>query len=774
MFGIKLIRNWNSLQLLLAIVFLASLGSPRNACARTIASQAPTESARDTIRDYSVNQGVVYFPLRNCVAVASRFSTREHQSLHGVRVTVRVDGDSGRARLRILGPSGGASVPLIEQDLTEPQWIRASHSQFVQTTIEFSEPVRITSDQFFVVVDSLDGLVVLSDAVVYPQSCLCPTDIFVKQCLRRPSGAWESGPHAFLIEPIIERLEADTSITFIDEPIGKAHPVADSRSYSLLVGDLNGDRFPDIFTSETIVLGPLTQGSVAQLYAREGSRNLGDRPLVSSVRVGGTLHAVLISAGSQTMRVEEHLEQGISVLTVNMPGPSPVVSSVAIVDPRTGDEFLAIGRTRTAEIQESRVVILRKTGNAWNTTTAETPTGLYLNGLFAKDVDRDGEVDLLLVSTDQTGRPKMQVINFRQGQPALSSVEFDVDASATSPPVIAMVGQTAISDSTLARSTAVLLTVSNAFARAEQRGPGIEVLGSNIPFVGKDLQLVTLPFSARPPEPTSYFDGVDWLDRASSISFVDIDLDGSTEMYISSSDSCRAAQLYKRSVNNGWERLRVGGLESLSGAQDVAWIDLDMDGRVDAVGMKGGRLHIAWNRSAIHDVSATHVEIPRTMLNSVSTLEVRDAWTTKDYTGSTGRGRNIHERLPLVFLSLSDTIVVTRGANGHFVEVSMPTKVNAVQDDKIKSTDACRVDVSPNPFHGQLDFVGNSANQVDISVMAVDGRIVWSATLGGQTSAMRLSWNGTDTEGHPVGSGVYNVRVQSGSCVNVTKIVRVQ
>lgn len=82
--------------------------------------------------------------------------------------------------------------------------------------------------------------------------------------------------------------------------------------------------------------------------------------------------------------------------------------------------------------------------------------------------------------------------------------------------------------------------------------------------------------------------------------------------------------------------------------------------------------------------------------------------------------------------------------------------------------------VHPNPFNPQttLEYTLSADDRVEIAIYDVRGSLV--RRLVNQTmpaGAHRVSWNGADEAGRPVGSGVYFVKLAAGSDIDTRKIV---
>ncbi|MFH1312329.1 MAG: FG-GAP-like repeat-containing protein, partial [Candidatus Eisenbacteria bacterium] len=85
-------------------------------------------------------------------------------------------------------------------------------------------------------------------------------------------------------------------------------------------------------------------------------------------------------------------------------------------------------------------------------------------------------------------------------------------------------------------------------------------------------------------------------------------------------------------------------------------------------------------------------------------------------------------------------------------------------------------DAAPNPFRDRCTIMLGVSRRVEVSVSIYDvrGRLVRSVHNGPVDGTARIDWDGTDTSGRTVSSGIYFIRAQAGSVVAAKKVILVR
>lgn len=79
----------------------------------------------------------------------------------------------------------------------------------------------------------------------------------------------------------------------------------------------------------------------------------------------------------------------------------------------------------------------------------------------------------------------------------------------------------------------------------------------------------------------------------------------------------------------------------------------------------------------------------------------------------------------------------------------------------------------PNPFSSNVEvrFDAETTGNIEIRVYSVTGHLVFSDTFRASNGENRYVLRGMDNRGNRLSSGVYFLRLQSGSAVAVSKLV---
>lgn len=720
----------------------------------------------DTLRVYNSSNGIATYDHERSKAIAARFTSLVKVDLYGVRLFTQ-GYKGGRARIRVFGSEGGNSVPSVERDLISPVWVSSEKDRFDTLTISYDEPIGIHGGQFFICVDSISGLRVLTDRDSVVPECVCPTDQFVNQCLMPNDGKWATGPYTFLIEPIVGIDRSLSSIRF-DTDTMEFEQSDTHGEFSILVADFNQDGELDIIAENHIILGPLTAVNAHNrsiLTLSDLHSSLVGVPLLSTIRTETSPSAIVGIQPGKEVATTRWISHSIEGYTVTLPMNGKPMYSIAIRASVSEPEYLVVAERSMHELKNDitdhetylkndKLHIVTNISTNIQETILEIPDNHFVHSGYASDVDRDGDLDLVVACTSAEGHLFVYTSENRAG--LFSDLErgryqrtalIERPVAAAIPSVHRAVDEQRIQDD--------LLVITTATAREPEVNP------HSLTTLDQDYDEKIL------------IAGLQDHDRISAISVSDTDNDQYSEVIVSSSDSCRRTALYRLYEDHSWLRIFGTGIEALSGSPDLAWCDLDGDLDNDAIGIVDHRIVIAWNFT-VQPQNKERREIPDRLISDVSVAEARHMDKSASIRSFYGGGRNIHVRAnpSLIVDASADTILIIRRTSGGREST---VQYASISEHAIGHNDfACHVSIVPNPFHGEVTIAITNSSEPITSCRIVDaaGVEVWSAPQNEWVSA--CVWNGMSEAGSPVASGVYTLYLKTTSCSSISRIIKVQ
>lgn len=737
-------------------------------CAVFCSVTATLSQDRDTIREYDVSLGTKYHRVTNGAAVAARFSLVSDARLIGCQLWLR--GPIGAsARLRIYGHETGASVPFREADLIDPLRVVKKINGYEQLSVEFDHDILLTGDQFFVCIDSTVGeCALLSDCSQANNiECICATETFTRQCIRRSGRQWETALNAFLVEPIVEYVGSDTTVRFVaDTLIVGPRKSGDKHAPFLMLGDLDDDGRADIATHRAVFLQSQNGGfDTGATIAGEAQIR---RRYVSAVRMrNGRLCLLSPAQLSDGLSVPTH-DKSYFTRSITLPETEMVVGTVASDLDCDGNEEVIVGlrqigqqdSTQQAALQSeavSHLMVMDCTSErAIVSADIRMPPAFYLQAVNTVDADSDGDLDIICIVTDARGTPFTYSLENRSkefvasGQPARLGKTSSLMVMPTMDHERS-VSKTVNIDAALSRPHALLTHVSKSFSE-------FRAAWSSQPY-DREVEL------SNEDDYTSVASGED---RLSSVHQVDINSDGMLDIVTATTDRCRLAKIFV-SDDRSLKRVRASGIELLSGAGDIAWADLDKDGDLDAVSDLDSIVIILWNHSSrMHNIVATVPALPA----GSSRMLVSTQKQGRIFHPTYGRGRNVHERTS-ESISLSDALD-TCTVSTLWPDKQITHRHWRVAEDsggKLNSQSGCTVTFMPNPFNNSLQISGTiTGGDATVTVVDVSGNVVWKGEWSAGTD--KLLWQGVTATGEPVAAGIYTVMIHTSECTVQSRIVR--
>ncbi len=722
----------------------------------------------DTLRIYNLRNGVAAYDTSRTLAYAARFTSLVNVKVFGLRIIIRGD-SAAQARVRVFGAEGGGSVPSIEQDLVEPVLVRADNARMDTLAVTYDPPLSIIEGQFFVCVDSVSRMGLLTDRDSVVPECICHTDRFVNQCMKSVTGEWKTGPFTFLIEPILSVDESVAPLQFESDTF-QLSSTNSKEEFSILVADFDNNGSLDVVAGGSFLRGPFKSGtrSTESCVVDAIHKSMSGTTLLSTLRVNAAAPSIVGIKCGNRLEYQTWYSGTVEGITVTLPMQGKPVFSIALQSIPSAPEVLVVaerssensssslGDTETTSAND-QLHVISGIGSVVQEDVVQIPTGLFVQSGFSTDIDRDGDLDLLIACTNNDGRMIiLKIVNIQGVFSVLQEVER-LSLPLNARPVLSLTPRRSqiqheekIDDESVIVSTAVGgLNISGAIPKSFSRV-----------VIERDDEIEQR--------------GISYHDRLSSVSHADINGDGIEEFVVSSEDTCRKTALYMTDDTGTYQRIYGSGIEAISGSPDVAWVDLDGDNDVDAVALVGSSLIIGWNRSPQLAANSRLYPIDPELVNSVSVAEFNTSSSTYSMRASWGGGRNIHVRSsPAVLIEENeDTIIVIRRFTGGHESINKFTaRTSALSD---ADAAACRIHLTPNPFFSEVNIsVDVKDGPIETcSIVNSAGEIVWSALLSASSST--CIWDGKTTDGSPIANGTYTIHVKTHSCSATSRAMKVQ
>lgn len=491
------------------------------------------------------------FEFRNSQAFGIRVPSADIAAVHEIRLLVH--GRRGASfRVRVFGNERDASTPTLERDLCPPVSVSLEADGPQDVAVQLSTSAEIDGEQFFVVVDSVAGDVVLpSTSVPRIPDCSCATEAFTRQVVKY-SGEWRTSSYEFPWLLTVSRRQEVRPVEFTVDTIFR-YPASDWRGRpEIHVADVNGDQRPDVVTRRAIMIARPGHGYDAVPWP--------DSVLHSKDGIG------LIS-GERTRIIVATTHPGILDRRAVKSGDQPgIIDIVRVHLPVSGvvKHVLPVFDNRAFTSAVTRVV-----------TLIEPHEGGGGGIAVLSDIDLDGGAVVHTHIGSPLGGDLVGVFD-----------ECDTAANITSIAccIASNIGYSIVS---------IKLGEDNPEWRvmAEDRTPFVASMGMGVGLLSDSISV--LPVAAvrwfrdtRGNEPKHSLSSKrtalsEWIDSDRRASFVqhDVDRDGQQDLLLFTSDSCRpvhVAGLKSSGPSDGvWTRKPVSGLEPLAGCGDACVFDLE-------------------------------------------------------------------------------------------------------------------------------------------------------------------------------------------------------
>lgn len=534
---------------------------------------------------YSLGSAIVHYCDPDITMQSARFDSPYPCSLRSIAVTLGGMG-TGSARLRVFGHEGGASVPLLEQDLITPLQLQKTVAGPQTLTVQFEQGIAIPNNQFFITVDNLPrGVFLLSDTRTHKPSCSSQqAGEYFFQCIKTTPGGWRYGRSAYLISAEIQYERQDPVFVCDTIAIGLS-----LEQYGVSCTDINNDGFLDVFTGSQLFLNDRA-GSFVDRTQALGIEKTSKPGLVIDANNDGRLDILFLSLDqssdqksltSSTLYVQTERGSFASRQILLPRIENPTCYSVSDVN-FDGYPDLFVGQTSLSESRYLENYLLINTGRLSFEKGSVFPnegTGASANGSMFADIDNDGITELFIAC----GPGRNDELWKNDGRGAF----------------VRIVG-TENSGSGFSATRGCHLGYSR-----NQITPDF-LLPQSVGLVWKTQteQYLSPKFSSSVVSTNSENQPtfIEYEEKHSGGAWGDINNDGLADFIVTTSCPCRYADVYT-GQNNGLFRNETAilGLDFISNTHDALWVDVDNNGSLDLIVVTEGQLRVYKQNTIMHN-----------------------------------------------------------------------------------------------------------------------------------------------------------------------------
>lgn len=726
------------------VVFLAVLLF----CSGTIIQAQNSE----ILTRYSLSSRFVHYCDRDITIQAARFDSPYPCIIRSIVVTLGGMG-TGSARLRVFGHEGGASVPMLEQDIVRPVQLQKKQAGPQTFTVEFAQGIPVPNNQFFIAVDSLpQEIFLLSDTITNKPSCSSErAGEYFFQCIKTTHGVWRYGRSAYLISAEIQYDRREP--IFVCDTLAVALAPG---QYGISCMDMNNDGLLDIIASSRLFLNDGT-GSFIERTRELGIEETSNPCIVIDINNDGrpdilSLAANLSSVSTLYVQNEKgefiHRQIGLPKLE------NPTCYSVSDVN-FDGFPDLFIGQASLSDNHPLNNYLLVNTGNLSfeiTYTFLNESTGSSAHGSMFVDADNDGTAELFIANGP--GRNDELWKNDGHGTfVRVTGTENDkLSFSATRGCHIGYSRNQLTPDFLLPQSVGLMWKIQT----DEDIVPRFSssVVSANVSGKNK-------------------FATVEYEENHSGGAWGDINNDGLADFIVTTSCPCRYADVYIGQDNGTFRNeTAVLGLDFISDAHDALWADIDNNGALDLIVVTAGELRVYKQNTVGHN----YLGLDLRGLSGISGAIGARATVYSNgesFTRSVvwGRGLFMGDPLRLHYglgdnRSIDSVVVQWPGsAQETFAGPEINTMTTLVQGRGLHNLEVSAavssVQAYPNPFSKVLTMSCTIQERgiLHISIFSAAGlKIAELHNAMVEAGPFVVQWNGNDGSGNKVASGRYIYR----------------
>lgn len=721
---------------------------------------------------------------RSITEYCTRFTINNQCNIRSI--IIPLGGGSGEFRVRVFGDEGGGNASTIENDIIPPVLVTKRLQGVENITIPIANCPRISYKQIFVTFDKLNGDIhFFTDKQNRTAQCISNIDSssYHRQYLKKNNGRWYSTPFAFNVSLIIENIDNEDAVFLYDSLFfQKANQVANDRiqndslrrernNLSFSCADINNDGFIDIVTQNRVLLnqkGISVVDATSQLGIDKHSSSA--NMLVDLNNDGWTDILFIESLGSQ-IETKGYLNTGgiegsaFQPIPISLKVEYPVQCyAVHDIDNDKYDDVVII----TSNGSATQLYVLRH--SIEGTLIQDTILLKFLiqefNSIYSIrffDIDEDGNEDLVIdgvsngiVGTfvyDNYANPTLRSPRLLRGVDKDKRLNTEETYSA-----FADVDEDNALDLISSFDNMVHKRIDNTQISPYTTSLRRTGVSQNLQYPRKNIEL-------------------QYSENVGGITIGDINNDGSSDILLSSSCVCKSAVGYVSDPNGilRYEPLRLG-LHELYQNEDIALVDVDNNGLLDALTLSDDR--IALFKNSAKNLTGNYISISRDNQvkegNSCITKAVAYSNDRQFLVSNfTSNGRLVQYYQPL-HIGIGNTASVdsvkltwndgTRSTM-YNVEINKNNIATKPQLSVEKNSDV-EINAYPNPFKENIDITIDlnqdivSGKPLTLSIYNSNSVLVRVLNIeDANANRIRLRWDGLNSQGISTASGAYTLMV---------------
>ncbi len=715
---------------------------------------------------YSASGTVVHYRDRDITVQAARFETPSACILKSVSITLG-GMNTGSARLRVFGHEGGASIPLLEQDVTTPVLLQKTLAGPQTLTIEFPQTISFSNNQFFIAVDQLsEGVVLLSDTVSNSPSCNSDRgEQYRPQCIKNTSGIWRYGPSSYLISADISYEE--TAPIFHCDTV--ATGVGAQKGISCV--DINSDGFYDILTGNRLFLNDGT-GVFTDRGRELGIESTSSVSFVLDMNNDGRIDILFPALHgideSRSVLYLQNSDGQFIAYSIDLPRlDNPTCYSIADIN-FDGYPDVFIGQASVFDALSLRNYLLLNTGQLSFTIHSafqqqDIPASSY--GSMFVDINGDGGDELFIAGGP--GRDDELWKNDGQGN------FFSINRKQS-------------------RGISATRGCHSTYSRNDTTPIYLLPQSIGLPWKLSDDEILAPRFSAsvmmKDADDVYQAQAVEYEEKQSGGVWGDINNDGLPDCILTTSCRCRYADVYI-GQNNGQlvNETAALGLDYIGAANDAVWADVDNNGALDLLVVCEGKLRVYRQDASLYNHVALDLRSPAGLAATIGAkATVYSNGETFTRSVQWGRGLLMTDPLRLHYglgsnQTIDSIVVEWPGSEPEtFASPTINSSVTLVQGQGLRKNDTgiiSLITTYPNPFDRMLTMACTIETRgiLHVSIFSVAGtKIADLHNAAVEPGSFFLQWDGRDASGNRVASGQYIYQFSINGIVRTGKVTIVE